>query len=207
MSKINVPFIESRGYECGQACVAMMIKYFRPDFAPDFDEMNKVVHHKKGKYTFPPQMGLLLDYYGISAGVFSADPLTTSNEDPDYWQRSFGKDWESNKKYIDIETTDWMTLEVRKKNLYHLTTTKFPQLLSLFQKGYLVCIPVDWNTITGEGGPYSGHFMIITGIEGDTLLLHDPDVGPHIRYPKQLIQRAWEHPAVTDDYFVAYGNK
>lgn len=52
VKKLDIPFIKSRGFECGQACTAMMIKYFKLDFEPDFDEFNKIIHHKKGMVSF-----------------------------------------------------------------------------------------------------------------------------------------------------------
>ena len=70
--RINIPFIKSRGFECGQTCVAMMIKYYFPEFEPDFDEFNKIIGHKPGLYTFPSQSVLLLDHYGIKAKCFSS---------------------------------------------------------------------------------------------------------------------------------------
>lgn len=63
--KLNIPFIPSRGFECGQACVAMAIKYFKSEFEPNFEEFNKIIKHSPKKYTFPTQNALLLDYYDI----------------------------------------------------------------------------------------------------------------------------------------------
>jgi len=71
--KLNVPFVKNRDWECGQACVAMMIKYFYPDFEPDFKEFNKIIHQKSGKYTHPPQLGILLDAFEVKVKVFSSD--------------------------------------------------------------------------------------------------------------------------------------
>lgn len=106
--KLNLPFIKSRGWECGQACCAMIIKYFQSDFEPNFDEMNEVIHHKKGMYTFPPQLGILLSHYGINAHVFSCDDIKTVEEDPDQFRRWFGKDYKDEMKYVDLPTIDWM---------------------------------------------------------------------------------------------------
>lgn len=201
-TKLNLPYIKSRGWECGQACCAMVIKYKEPNFIPDFDEMNEVIHHKKGMYTFPPQLGILLNHYGVNAHVYSCDDIKTECEDPDQFKRWFGKDYAHEMKYIDLPTIDWMVGEMRKKDLFTVKDTKFSELISLFSRGNIVGFPLDWNTITGKGGPYHGHFMLIARIDEDNLLMHDPDIGPYQKYPISLIQKAWEHPAISQDYIV-----
>lgn len=128
--KVKIPFIKNRGFECGQACTAMVIRYYRPDFEPDFEAMNQVIRHKPGKYSFPPQLAILVVYF-----------------------------------------------------------------------------PIDWTTLNQQTGNYAGHFVVLTGIEGDKCLIHDPDVGSYIRYPREILQKAWEHPIITDDLIVADGLK
>lgn len=201
--QIDFPFVKSRGFECGQACAAMMIKFFQSDFEPDFDEMNKIIHHKKGMYTFPPQLGILLNQYGVQSHVYSSDDIRTMEEDPDQFKRWFGNDYEHELKYLDFPTIDWMVGEARKHHLFTVKTTEFDELLARFRKGEIVGFPIDWNTVNGKGGPYAGHFIIITGLEGDDLLVHDPDVGPYQHHPLSTIRKAWEHPAIADDFLVA----
>lgn len=126
--QFDIPFIRPRGFECGQACAAMMIKYYHPDFSPDFDEMNRVIHHLPGKYTFPPQLALLLDHYGVSAHVYSSDDIRTSAEDPDQFKRWWGKDYEHEIKFLDLPSFDWMVETMRAKGLFTLKSTDFPEL-------------------------------------------------------------------------------
>ena len=49
--------------------------------------------------------------------------------------------------------------------------------------------------------------MILSGINGDNVFVHDPDVGPYIKFPLKQIKKAWEHPAIADDLIVASGVK
>ena len=207
VKKLNIPFIKSRGWECGQACMAMMIKYYYSDFGPDFDKLNKIIKHKDGMYTFPPQLAILLDYYGIKSQVFSSDNVNRFDEDPNQFKRWFGKDYEHEMQFIGRESFDWMVDEMRSKNLFTKKKTKFSELLNEFQKGNLVGFPIDWNTLVGKKGSYEGHFIVISGIQGQNILIHDPDVGPFIEYPILDIKRAWSHPAIAQDYIVAYGKK
>lgn len=205
IKRLEIPFIKSRGFECGQACAAMIIKHYLPDFDPNFDEINKIIHHKKDTYAFPPQLAILIDYFGIKSKVFSSDNINRSDEDPDQFKRWYGKDFEIEMKNIDLNNFDWMVDEFRKKKMFVLKNTKFEELLRNFEDGYVVCLPIDWNTLINKYGPYEGHFVIISGIENKSVLIHDPDTGPYQRYSIEQLKRSWNHPAIANDFVVAYG--
>jgi len=206
--KLKIPFVKSIQDQCGQACTAMMIKYFKPDYNPDFQEMNEIIHYKQGTYSFPLQNAIILDHLGIKAHCFSSDDIKTQAEDPEQFKRWFGDDWDKVKKYVDIDAYDWMVTEGKKRNLFTVKKTSFDEILSFLEKDMLAAFPIDWNTFQGKKGPYEGHFLLLTGmIDDDTLLVHDPDEGPYRKYSNIQVQKAYEHPAIADDFFVAYGLK
>lgn len=205
--RLEVPFIKSRGFECGQACVAMIIKYFYPEFEPNFDEFNKIIHHKNDTYSFPPQLAILLDHFNVKTKVYSSDDIKRSDEDPDQFKRWYGKDFEHEMENINLESFDWMVNKIRENDLFKLKSTRFDDLLNQFKKGNLVTIPIDWNTLNNKKGPYAGHFVIISGIEDKYVLINDPDIGPYQKHGLNQLQKAWEHPAIADDYIIAFGKK
>ena len=207
MKKLDIPFIKSRGWECGQACAAMMIKYFKHSFEPDFDEINKLIHHKRGMYTFPPQIAIILDRFGIKTKVFSSSEINKSTEDPSQFEKWFGQDYKHEMKYINVKSFDWMVEETRKRKFFFKQKTEFEDLIRLFKKEYLVGIPIDWNSLIGKKGPYEGHFVVISGIHEKQIYFHDPDAGSFIKCKISELKKAWEHPAVADDFIVAYGRK
>ncbi|KKP46436.1 MAG: hypothetical protein UR39_C0016G0007 [Candidatus Woesebacteria bacterium GW2011_GWA1_33_30] len=207
MKKLNIPFIKNRGSECGQACVAMMIKYFKPNFEPDFDEFNKIIHHKNGMATFPPQNAILLDHYGIKTMSYSSDSIMTSSEDFDQFRRWFGKDFDYEMKSVDLPSFDWMVKEFRSKKLFIQKETTFEELIDLFEQGFLVCIPINWNILNDKSGSYDGHFVILTEVNNNKILIHDPNTGPFVEYDSDLLKKSWELPPVADDFFVAFGLK
>ena len=204
---LDIPFISSRGFECGQTCAAMMIKHFYPSFEPDFNEFNKIIHHVPGKYTFPLQNALLLDYYGVKAKCFSSDDYKTTIQEPGIFKRWYGKECESQMKYIDIDSFNWMVSEALKKRLFKKTVTTVNQMIQMFNRGFLVALILDWNTLSGKSGEYLGHSMLLSGVDGDTLLLHDPDIGPFQPYSKSQVEKAFSHPLIAHDLLVAYGKK
>lgn len=158
-------------------------------------------------YTFPPQIAILLDYYRVKAKAFSSDDVKKLDEDPDQFKRWFGKDYQHEMKFVDLVSFDWMVSEIRRKQLFEVKRTKFEDLISFFREGFLVCLPIDWNTLVKKRGPYQGHFVILSGIEKDNILIHDPDVGPFLSYPIKQLKKAWQHPAIAEDYFIAFGKK
>jgi hypothetical protein len=203
MPRINVPFIKSRGFECGQACAAMMVKYYYPDFEPDFKEFNKII--KAGKYTFPLQNAFLLDHYRVRARCFSQDAYPTTHEDPEVFRKWFGKEYKEQINKVDIPSYNWIVKEARKKGLFERRKTSFENIIQFYNKGWVVSFVIDWHTLIGESGPYQGHFVVLVGVEKDRVILHDPDEGPNIVYSRKLVEAAYKHPIIADDVFVAMG--
>lgn len=209
IKKIDIPFVKTRGFECGQSCAAMIIKFYYPDFKPDLDEINKTIHHQKDMYTFPLQLSILLDKFEINTKCFSSDDYKTQGEDPDQFKRWFGKDYKSNIKYVNREMFDWISIEGKKRNILVVKNTEFDEVLKYFENGNLVGLPIDWNTLPKNNGPYVGHFVVITGLdkESDLVLINDPDVGKDQKYPISLFKKAWEHPVIANDFLIAFGKK
>lgn len=206
--KLKIPFIKNRGCECGQACAAMIIKYFRPEIKIDFEKFNKIVHHINKKATFPLQNAILLNHYGIKTKCFSSDDVPTTKENPDIFKKWYGDEYKELIKNVDIDSYNWMAEEGKRLNLFKKRETSFDEIIGLFKKGYLVAFLIDWNTLVGNNGPYQGHFIILSGIrDNDTLLIHDPDNGRYIEYSKKDLEKAYRHPIITDDLFVAYGTE
>jgi len=203
--KLVVPFIKSRGGECGQTCMAMMIKYFIPDFQPDFDEINQIIHHEKGFYTFPPQDAILLHHFGIRAKAFSSENYPTTDEEPGVFGRWFGTELNAQMKYVNPDSYNWMCREIRKLNLLEIRKTSIDDMLTMVGSGYLVHFVLDWNRLKHRTGVYQGHGVLITGFEDNKVFIHDPDEGPYIEYPKETLAFAYSHPTVTEDLVVAYG--
>ena len=203
--KLNIPFIQSRGFECGQTCVAMMIKFYFPDFEPDFGEFNNLIGHKAGLYTFPSQNVLLLDHYGIKAKCYCGNDYFASKQD---FIDSWGiKEWEAQEKFVDIKNFLKNKQKMIGLGLFEKRRHTLAELLEYTKNGFLVNIPVDWTTLSGQTGDYHGNFVIISGIEDDDILIHDPDNGPYQRYSFQALEKAYTHPVIDADAIVVFGKK
>lgn len=183
----------------------MIIRYLRPHTKIDFDKFNEIIHHKKGKYTFPLQLAILLNHYGLNVKCFSSDDVKTTQEDSEQFKRWFGKDYDYEMQFVSPESYNWVVITGKKKGLFAKRKTSFGEILNYFKKGNIVSFPVDWNTLVGKKGPYEGHFVVLTEIDGENVCLHDPDIGPFVKYKKETVEKAYHHPAIADDLLVVYG--
>ncbi len=203
--RINIPFIKSRGFECGQVCVAMMIKYYLSDFEPNFDEFNKLIGHKQGLYTFPSQNVLLLDHYGINAKCYCGNDYFASKE---AFVNGWGiNTWNAQEKFVDVENFLINRQKMYDLDLFERRKHSLIELLEYTKQGLLVNIPVDWSTISNQTGDYQGHFIILSGIENDGILIHDPDNGPYQKYSFAQLEKAYTHPVIDGDAIVVFGKK
>jgi ABC-type bacteriocin/lantibiotic exporter with double-glycine peptidase domain len=203
--KLNIPFISSRGFECGQTCVAMMIKYYYPDFEPNFDDFNRIIGHRKDMYTFLSQDVLLLDHFGVKAKCFSSkDYFKNEQEFIENWGE---QNWKEQKKYVDLENHEKNRVKMLSLRLFEKREHTLEQLLEYTKQKYLVCLCIDWNTLSGQEGGYQGHFVIISGIDDEDVLIHDPDVGPYQKYSFDILKKAYSHLVIDNDAIVAFGKK
>ena len=209
MKKLKIPYIKSRGLECGQTCAVMMVNYFKPKFNPNIDEVNSIIHHKPGKYTFPIQHALLLDSYGIKTRCYSSHPLETTSENPNLFKKWFGEDLKNQLPFLDEETYNWSILEARKRNVFEQKVSKFAEIINYFKHNYLVCFVIDWNTLMHKKSSYQGHFVILSGLDEKNRIgyIHDPDNGPYQKYQIKDLEKAYLHTAIANDLFVAFGLK
>lgn len=203
--KLNIPFIKSRGFECGQTCAAMMIKYYFPDFEPDFEEFNKIIGHKEGMYTFLSQEVVLLDHFGLKAKCYSKkEYFKDENEFKINWGE---KNWEEQKKFVDLKNHEKFRLQMMELGLFEKRSHSIDQLSEYTKEGFPVQLCIDWNTLSGAKGPYQGHFVVISEVEGDSVSIHDPDSGPYVKYSKDKLSEAFKHPVIDDDVVVVFGKK
>ena len=206
--KLQIPFVKNPGWECGQTCSAMMIKYFYPNRDMRIEEFDKIIHHKGGeKYTFPLQNAILLEEYGVKSKCYSYDDYKTTKEEPNIFEKWFGEDFEREAIFIDEKEYNCMVEEGRKRNLFQMRNTSLDDMVDMLSQGHLVAFACDWNTLVGRTGPYQGHFLLLSGAIDDTLLVHNPDEGPHIAYPRAQIEAAYKHHVIADDCWVGLGKK
>ena len=69
----------------------------------------------------------------------------------------------------------------------------------------MVC--VDLNVLRAKKGVFTGHFVVVTGMDNENVWINEPNQGPNIRYSRELFDRAYNVSAIDDDILVVFGKK
>jgi len=205
---LDIPFVKNPGKgQCGQACVLMIIKYFYPKKKVTIKDINKVIRFKPDKFTFPIQEAIALNHFRVKAKAFSEEDCPTGKEGIKAFKKWFEKDFdEIFHKWVDYSAYEWAIKKTKKNGWFEIKATPFREIEKLIEKGYLVTIPIDINTLRGEKNkPYHGACIVITGFDKNSAYINNPDEGKNLKYPKKLLKAAYNHPAIADDICVAYG--
>jgi hypothetical protein len=206
---LDIPFVKNRGAQCGQANAIAVIKYFYPEKKMTFKQINIIIRAKPNKYTWPFQIAIALNHFGVKAKAFSKRNYDIGQKGIRGLKKAFGKDFDYIfNKWIDYPMYEWAVKIAKRKRLFEVKATPFPKIERLFKKGFVVMPVIDWNVLKGiKNKPYEGHFVIITGIEKNNVYINDPDNGKNLKYPKKRFIKAYSTPALDDDLCVAYGKK
>jgi len=204
---LDIPFVKNQGAQCNQANIIAIIKYFYPKKKVTLKKINKIIHAKPDKYTWPLQTAIALNHFGIKTKVFSRDDYLSGQKGIDYFKKGFGKDFDYIfKKWIDWPIREWAVKTAKRKKLLGIKATPFREIEQMFKKGYIIIAVINWNVLAGiKDKPYQGHFVIITGIEKNYVYINDPDNGKNLKYPKKLFIKAYTGPELADDICVVYG--
>jgi len=204
---LDIPFVKNKNAQCGQANTIAVIKYFYPKKKVTFKQINKIIHAKPDKYTWPLQVAIALNHFGIKAKAFSKDKYDVGQKGIDGFKKAFGKDFDYIfDKWIDYPMYEWAVKTAKRKKLFEVKATPSKKIGRIFKNGNIVMAVIDWNVLKGiKNKPYEGHFVIITGIEKNNVYITDPDYGKNLKHPKKRFIKAYTVPALDDDICVAYG--
>ncbi|HUS52266.1 MAG TPA: C39 family peptidase [Candidatus Bathyarchaeia archaeon] len=207
--RFDIPFVKNSDNQCGQACTLMILKYFYPKKKISFGQINKIIHGKPDKYTWPFHNAIALDHFGIKAKAFSKENFFTGKKGLAQFKKWFGKNFDYLfKKWVDWPTYEWGVKTAKRKNLFKVKTTPFEKIEEMVKKGNIVIVVLDWNTLNKiKNKPYEGHLVIITGLKKDQIYINEPDEGRDLKYPKKLFKAAYNHPVIKDNLCVVYGKK
>lgn len=201
---LNIPFYKNPGKECMQACIKMVTAYYFSVKEIGFDEINKKMGRKKGKWTIPSQAAIALNDFGLKVKCFSSKDYPGSNLDEvvKFYKDAFDKDYNKLKKHLDIKTFFNFHKLAKKKGLYEVRRHEWDEIVEYFQKGYIVVPVIDYNVLRGKDGPYIGHFVVIVDINQEKITIHDPDVGANLEYKKKDFIQAFKTKEIDDDLLV-----
>ena len=208
MTVINydVPFVPDSETDthCYQACLSMIIQFFKPEFKPTLDELDLVTDHDPGKGTWPLQGLEYLRAIGIDTTLITPFSYEEFAKDGvEYIRKEYGDEiaqWqdENNDLKSDMEKIAKLlpTAKIEKRN------PLYDDIISGLEK-YPVMCSVNSEIIYGKDG-YIGHFVVIRGYDDKGLYLNDPGLPlqQNLFVERELFQKAWDGFSSADARFL-----
>lgn len=201
MKAINyeVPFYSNTpdNLHCFQAVFKMVLKYFKPDKEFTWEELDKITAKVEGLWTWPTAGLLWLHSNGFE--VKTIDPFDNNEFIKHKGQYLIDLMGEEVGR-AQIENSD-IDQEVRHTKIFVRTIQpeeripNIDDIKELLQKGYLVICNINPYVLNDKTG-YSGHFVLIKGLEGETFFLHDPGLPAYENRQVAIekFEQAWAYP-------------
>lgn len=207
MAHYTVPFYENEDRtHCFQACLRMMLKYYLPEREFSLAELDIISAKVDGLWTWPTAAMLWLSDNGFDVkNVELFDYKAFIRKGDEYLLSHFGKEVGQEQ----IEHSD-VTQEMQLARLFNQrigSEVRIPEMSDLktcLDEGYLPCCNVNAYALNNEDG-YSGHFVVITGYDGDSLTLHDPGQPgrKNLKVSSDVFKKAWAYPDEKAQNFFA----
>jgi hypothetical protein len=184
----DVPYYrQGQDSNCYQACLLMILKNFFPEENYILRDMDKLTGRKPSHWTFEAQLVPPLLDKGLDVRLFATTDYEKINEE--YVSRRYGQHVVSLIDYGAVRrAAARLTPAVHSRR-----RLEWKDVEELFRNGWLTMLCVDENALwTGEAGRFSGHALMLVGISGHTVYIHDPRKGPNLSLPKKNLVKAWQ---------------
>lgn len=205
---LDIPFVKNPGGQCGQACMAMALKYYFPETEFSIGQMSDLMKRKDGKWTFPYQNAVVLDELGLKVKSFSSvDVPVERDKMVGSFQEAFGKDYYEVMKNIDLDNCEYFIKKAKEKSIFEVRRHTMDDIQKYVGQNFIVMVCVDSNVLNGKSGSFVGHFVIIVGMDSENVWINDPGRDANNRHNRKLFEKAYTVPAIDDDILVVFGKK
>lgn len=198
--KLAIPFYSNTPDDthCFQACLKMALKYFLPNRDFSWRELDKMSAKKKNLWTWPIAAILNLKKLGFDIIVIeNFNYERFANEGEDYLIEKYGKEVaEAQIKHSDIAQERKFARKLIKEFKLIERPAKFTEIKKLISQGYIIICNVNSRILNNKKG-YSGHFVVIVGIQDKKIIFHDPGLpaSPNRDVSKKTFEKAWAYPS------------
>lgn len=205
---MKVPFVSnsSDGKHCFEASLAMVVKYFKPEFDVSFENLDRITDKEPGKWTWPTAgMLWLLDNGFELKLVEDFDYEDFANRGEQYIIDKVGPEV-ARAQIANSDVTRELQYARRfaKLNLVDCRLPDFKEIKKLLSEGYLIICNVNSTTLAGGPG-YSGHFVVVFEGDDKTVTIHDPGLPPKPsqKVSHSVFERAWAYPTPNEKNLLA----
>ncbi|MBN2203090.1 MAG: peptidase C39 family protein [Candidatus Aenigmarchaeota archaeon] len=176
--RMNIPyFIQPDNTHCFQACIKMALKHFFPEKNFSYEELDRISDKKEGKWSWVSAAFVELKKMGLDVSVYSDFDYTAfSKRGADYIREKFSKEAaDKNLEMTDIDSEMKNASKMVKTGIYNNKIFELDDVKNWFEKGYLEILVVNSNILNNKSG-FNGHAVVLTGIEDNKFLVHDPSM-------------------------------
>ena len=186
---------------CNQAGMKMILGYYFPSETHEWKDLEKITGKKDGKWTWPMKGWLYLTERGLEVTYYGTfDYRSFANDPHGYLQSRTSKEVaDAQIKNSDIP----YEVSIAKKIIDKVTQVhKIPTITDIkdfIAKKCLLLCNVNYFPLYNKPG-YSGHFVLIYGIDDEYVYLHDPGLpsNPSAMIPLKNFMNAWEYSGVEN---------
>ena len=201
---LDIPYVKQVGPSCVSSQVAMALKYHFPERQYTLEQIDSMIGRKGEKWTWFSQALPILVNEGLDAQYYSKTPYNQLT--PEFVLEYYGP--EDGALMNDV--TDWNALYesidfLRTTNRYTNTKLPWQEVEKAVNTGDICLMIIDYNTLIGKTGIYSGHGVTITFINQTHVLFHNSDKGPNQKAIKQDFIDAWNAPGTDNDIIIVRG--
>jgi hypothetical protein len=201
---LAIPYVKQSGPSCVPSQMTMALQYYFPERDYTLAQIDSMIGREEDKWTWFSQALPILTQEGLDAQYYSTTPYYQLT--PEYILEYYGQD---DGKLIN-GVTDWDQLHksidfLKTTNKYANLQLPWSEVEKAVNKDTVVLMIIDYNTLMGKPGLYSGHGVTITQITPTHVVFHNSNIGPNQVVEKQKFINAWNAPGTDNDIIIITG--
>jgi hypothetical protein len=201
---LDIPFVQQEGPTCVPSQAVMALNYYYPERNYTLEQLDQMIGREGEKWAWFSQALPILIQEGLDANYYSLTPYEQLT--PEYVLEYYGED---NGKLIN-DVTDWEGLTesinfLKTSRRYQKKKLPWSAVERAFRQGNVIMMIIDYNTLKGMPGLYSGHGVTITYINQTHVVFHNSAREPNQKAEKERFQEAWNAPGTDNDIIIIKG--
>lgn len=188
----------------------MVLAYFLPERDFSWGELDRISKKVKGLWTWPLAALLWLAENGFEVkNIEVFDYSAFIKKGGEYLIETFGEEvGRAQIEHSDIEQERKISKDFMKRVDSERRLPTLRDIKELLREGFLVVCNINAYALNQKRG-YAGHFVVITGLDGKYITLHDPGLPPlkARKVTPARFEKAWAYPDRKAKNIMAFRRK
>lgn len=205
---LKIPFYANTSDDthCFQAVMRSILKYYFLEREYSWKELDKITQKAPGKWTWPMAGLMYLKQLGLEVkNVELFDYGAFYERGDEYLIERYGEEVGRASIEHGDPNDHLIAKDFAVSGITENRPATFEELQQLFQQGYILVCGVNSYALNNQVG-YAGHFVLITDIGDDYVILHDPGLppAPNRRVDRATFEKAWFLSSEKDGNYMAF---